>query len=41
MVVIDERRVVERSAPNCEVLTSVDDDAGFGLLIDAVAHFSH
>jgi inosine-uridine nucleoside N-ribohydrolase len=39
--VIDERRVIERSAPNCEVLTSVDDDAGFGLLIDAVAHFSH
>ncbi len=40
MTVIDHRRIIERQPANCEVLTAVDADAGFGLLIDAVAHFS-
>lgn len=41
MTVIDERHIIEREAPNCEVLTRIDHDAGFDLLIDAVGHFSH
>ena len=40
MTVIDERRILDRLAPNCDVLTDVDADAAFGLLVDAVAHFS-
>jgi inosine-uridine nucleoside N-ribohydrolase len=40
MTVIDHRRIIEREPANCEMLTAVDADAGFGLLIDAVAHFS-
>jgi inosine-uridine nucleoside N-ribohydrolase len=40
MTVIDRRTVSDRQPPNCEVLTSVDADAGFNLLIDALAHFS-
>ncbi len=40
MTVIDRRTVTDRPPPNCEVLTSVDADAGFDLLIDAIAHFS-
>lgn len=41
MTVIDRRRITQRAAPNCEVLTRVDHDAAFDLLIDAVGHFSH
>ncbi len=41
MTVIDERRILEREPANCEVLTSVDAAAGFDLLVDAVAYFSH
>ncbi|MDC3402411.1 nucleoside hydrolase [bacterium] len=41
MTVIDERAITARLAPNCDVLTSVDHDAAFDLLIDAIAHFSH
>jgi inosine-uridine nucleoside N-ribohydrolase len=37
MTVIDERLLLERSAPNCEVLVDVDDDAAFELILDAVA----
>lgn len=37
MTVIDERRLRERSAPNCEVLVDVDDDAAFAVLLDAVS----
>ncbi len=39
MTVIDERRLVERSAPNCRVLTAVDSDAAFELLLQAIAKF--
>ena len=40
MTVIDQRSIIERRPANCEVLTRVDAEAGFDLLIDAVAHFS-
>jgi inosine-uridine nucleoside N-ribohydrolase len=41
MTVIDERRLVERAAPNTQVLTHVDPDAAFDLVAEAVSHFSH
>ena len=41
MTVIDERRLAERLDPNCDVLTSVDADAAFSVILDAIAHFSH
>ncbi|HSL74192.1 MAG TPA: nucleoside hydrolase [Ilumatobacteraceae bacterium] len=41
MTVIDERRILERRPANCDVSTRVDADTAFGLLVDAVAHFSH
>ena len=41
MTVIDERRLLGRPAPNCTVLTDVDADAAFDLVVDAVTHFSH
>ncbi len=37
MTVIDERRLRERPAPNCDVLTRVDDDAAFEVVLAAVA----
>ena len=40
MTVIDQRAISARAAPNCDVLTAVDAEAGFDLLIDAIAHFS-
>jgi inosine-uridine nucleoside N-ribohydrolase len=41
MTVIDERSVTAREPANCDVLTSVDDDTAFDLLVAAIAHFSH
>ncbi len=40
MTVIDERRLLERSEANCRVLKTVDADAAFALILDAVAEFS-
>ena len=40
MTVIDQRTVTNRAAPNCDVLTTVDDDAVFDLLVAAIARFS-
>ncbi len=40
MTVIDERRLIERAAPNVQVLTHVDAAAAFDLVAEAVAHFS-
>jgi inosine-uridine nucleoside N-ribohydrolase len=40
MTVIDQRRLVDRPAPNTEVLVDVDADAAFGLILEAIAHFS-
>lgn len=36
MTVIDERTLIERAAPNCEVLVDVDADAAFAVVIDAI-----
>ena len=40
MTVIDQRAITARAEPNCDVLTTVDDDRAFALLLDAIAHFS-
>jgi inosine-uridine nucleoside N-ribohydrolase len=40
MTVIDRRLLRERHAANCDVLTTVDDDAGFALVTEAIAAFS-
>jgi inosine-uridine nucleoside N-ribohydrolase len=40
MTVLDRRRLVERPAPNCEVLTDVDADGAFGVVLEAIARFS-
>lgn len=36
MTVIDERALVERSTPNCDVLVDVDADAAFDIVIEAI-----
>jgi inosine-uridine nucleoside N-ribohydrolase len=41
MTVIDNRGLVERLPPNCALLTTVDADAGFALVNEAIAHYSH
>jgi inosine-uridine nucleoside N-ribohydrolase len=40
MTMIDERRLVERSEPNCEVLVGLDADAAFDVVVQAIASFS-
>lgn len=40
MTVIDERTLVERPPPNCDMLTTVDDDAGFAVIVEAIASFA-
>lgn len=40
MTVIDQRTVTSRVAPNCDVLTTVEDDAVFDLLVAAIARYS-
>jgi inosine-uridine nucleoside N-ribohydrolase len=40
MTVIDERRITDRPAPNCEVLTAVESDAAFDVVIEAFEYFS-
>lgn len=37
MTVIDQRNVVARPAPNCDVLDTVDADGAFTVLLDAIA----
>ena len=39
--VIDRRNLREVLAPNCDVVTGVDADAGFTVITEAVEHFSH
>ncbi|MGD9703638.1 MAG: nucleoside hydrolase [Acidimicrobiia bacterium] len=36
MTLIDDRALVERPAPNCRVLQSIDDDAAFDVIVEAV-----
>ncbi|CAN5600849.1 nucleoside hydrolase [soil metagenome] len=40
MTVIDHRTVAARPAPNCDVLDTVDPDAAFAVLLDAIATYS-
>ena len=39
MTVIDERTVRDRPAANCDVLTTVDAEAAFAVIVEAIAHF--
>jgi inosine-uridine nucleoside N-ribohydrolase len=39
--IIDRRSLIERQPPNCDWLTGIDADAGFRVITDAIAHFSH
>jgi inosine-uridine nucleoside N-ribohydrolase len=40
MTVIDRRTLVERPAPNCDVLDELDADAAFTVILDAIGSFS-
>lgn len=40
MTLIDQRQLIERPAPNCEVLTGLDADAAFDVIVQAIASFS-
>lgn len=40
MTVIDRRHILDREPANCDVLTDVDDEAAFDLLLEAVGRFS-
>lgn len=40
MTVIDNRGLVERLPPNCALTTTIDADAGFALVNEAIAHYS-
>ena len=40
MTVIDRRTLKERPPPNCDVLTAIDADAAFGVIVDAIASFA-
>lgn len=41
MTLIDQRTLVERPEPNCDVLMDVDADSAFAVITEAIAHFSH
>jgi inosine-uridine nucleoside N-ribohydrolase len=41
MTVIDQRRLVDRPAPNCDRLVGVDADGAWSVVVDAIRHFSH
>ena len=38
--IIDQRGLLERQAPNCDVLWNVDADAAFEIIVEAIGHFS-
>jgi inosine-uridine nucleoside N-ribohydrolase len=40
MTVVDQRTLLEVPEPNCDWLTAIDADAGFGIITEAIAHFS-
>ena len=40
MTLIDQRHLIERPATNCDVLTAVDADAAFDVIVQAIASFS-
>jgi len=41
MTLIDDRDLKEVPEPNCDVLTGVDADAAWQVLVEAIQHFSH
>jgi inosine-uridine nucleoside N-ribohydrolase len=41
MTVIDQRHLLERPDPTCTVQVAIDADAGFAVIDEAIAHFSH
>jgi inosine-uridine nucleoside N-ribohydrolase len=40
MTLIDQRLLLERPAPNCTLQTGIDAEAGFDVVIEAIANFS-
>jgi inosine-uridine nucleoside N-ribohydrolase len=40
MTLIDQRHLLERPAPNCDVQTTLDADAVFAVIVEAIASFS-
>lgn len=40
MTVIDQRRLLDRPAPTCDRLTSLDADTAWSIVVDSIAHFS-
>jgi len=40
MTLIDRRTLLEVLEPNCDVLTGIDADAAFAVVLEAIAHFS-
>ncbi len=40
MTIIDQRGLIERLPPNCEVLWSIDADAAFEIIVEAIGYFS-
>ena len=40
MTLIDDRSLIERPAANCDVIESIDADAGWSVIVDAVREFS-
>ena len=40
MTLIDQRSLIERRPPNCDMLTHVDADAAFDVIVQAIAAFS-
>ncbi|MBI4884396.1 MAG: nucleoside hydrolase [Actinobacteria bacterium] len=41
MAIFDDRDLKEVSDPNCDVLTGIDADAAWQVLVESIAHFSH
>lgn len=40
MTIIDQRGLIERQSPNCDVLWDIDADAAFAIIAEAIGYFS-
>ena len=40
MTIIDQRGLIERQSPNCDVLWDIDADAAFAIIVEAIGYFS-
>jgi inosine-uridine nucleoside N-ribohydrolase len=40
MTLIDQRHLLDRPEPNCAVLTTIDADAAFDVIVQSIASFS-